>query len=452
LDRVIHDVEEAQESLVRTTLPPAVAATAALGAAALCWWIEPAAGAALGLGAAATGGLAWLAVVGAHRVRSRRTAARRSDLTTIAVDLIDGADEALVYGRSGDLLARAAAADAAVLRSERHAAWATGLGSAVVALGTGVTLWLVLRAGISAAGTGLDAILPGVMAIVALAAFEPIALLPRAAAGAPPAHAARQRLDDLTTRPDPVAVPKRPRPLPATATFELDSVSVRAGASWALRDVDLAVRPGRSVALVGPSGAGKTTLAEVLLRFRPLDEGTYRIGGIDAELLDPAEVRTLIGLADEGAHLVAGTVLDNLRLAVPDVGRDRAEAVLCAVGLSDWLAGLERGLDTAVGTRGAEVSGGERRRIAVARALLYGFAVLIVDEPTAGLDPAAARRVVAEILDASAGRGVVLITHGAEGLEAVDEIVVLADGHVVERGSHSELLAAGGPYASGRAR
>jgi ABC-type transport system involved in cytochrome bd biosynthesis fused ATPase/permease subunit len=144
-------------------------------------------------------------------------------------------------------------------------------------------------------------------------------------------------------------------------------------------------------------------------------------------------------------------VLDNLRIAVPDVSRHRAEQALRSVGLGPWLVGLERGLDTPVGERGAEVSGGERRRISLARALLYGFGVLIVDEPTAGLDPDAARRVVAEVLDAAAGRSVLLITHGTEGLERVDEILVLAEGRVVERGTHSELLTAGGPYATLRA-
>lgn len=452
LDRVTRDVEEAQQSLVRTTLPPAVAAAAATGAAVLCWWIAPAAGAALGLGAATTGALAWTAVVAADRFRSRRVRATHADLTALAVDLIDGAEEALVYGRSGDLLERAEAADAAVLRSERAAAWATGLGAAVVAFGTGLTLWMVLRAGIAASGDGgLDTILPGVMAVVALAAFEPVALLPRAAAGAAPARAARRRLAELAARPDPVAAPPDPVPLPASPALRLEGAWVRAGSGWVLRDVDLHVEPGRAIAVVGPSGAGKTTLAETLLRFRPLDRGRYVVGGRDAETLDPREVRTIVGLAAEDAHLVDGSVLDNLRVADPSVGRERAEDALRSVGLQSWLARLDAGLDTRVGERGTAVSGGERRRIALARALLFGFPVLIVDEPTAGLDPESAQRVVAEVLDASSGRGVVLITHGIEGLEEVDEIVVLADGRVAERGTHAELIAAAGPYASLRA-
>jgi ATP-binding cassette subfamily C protein CydC len=195
LDRVTSDVEEVQESLVRTTLPPAVAAAAVVGTAALCWWIEPRAGLSLAFGAAASGCLAWVAVIAADRARSRRLAEARTGLTTVVVDLIDGAAEALVYGRSGDLLAEGSAADAAMLRSERIAAWSTGLGSGVAALGTGATLWFVLRSGIVAASDGrIDTILPGVLALVALAALEPITLLPRAAAGLAPAQAARGRL------------------------------------------------------------------------------------------------------------------------------------------------------------------------------------------------------------------------------------------------------------------
>jgi thiol reductant ABC exporter CydC subunit len=436
LARVTSDVAEVQEALVRTALPPAVAGAAVAIAAGIAALIHPLSGTALAVGAGATAVVAVSTVLVVERTRGRRLVAARAELATTVIDLVEGAREARVYSRTGDLLRSAAEADGRLTEAERSLARSAGLGSGIVAIGTGVTVWAVIRAAADAAGSGaLRPLLVGVLAILALAAFETVALLPRAAAGWAPFRSANTRLADLERRPDPVPVPEDPVPLPTSPVLELENVWVRPApdASWALRGVSLTVAPGRPVALVGASGSGKTTIAETLLRFRAPERGTYRVGGVDAARLDPGDVRTLVGIAAEDAHLVAGSLLDNLRIALPDAAPEDARDALRRVGLGEWLAGLPEWLDTPVGERGREVSGGERRRIALARALLADFPVLIVDEPTAGLDPVSAAGVVDEVLAAAGDRGVLLITHGEEGLEHVDEVVVLSDGEIVHR-------------------
>jgi ABC-type multidrug transport system fused ATPase/permease subunit len=219
------------------------------------------------------------------------------------------------------------------------------------------------------------------------------------------------------------------------------------GGPWALRGVDLLLEPGRRVALVGESGAGKSSVAQALLRWRDLEGGAYLVGGADARELPGAEVRRIVGLAAEEAFLVEGTLADNQLLGRPGASAGEVQGALEAARLDSWVAGLPAGLSTPVGRGGAEVSGGERRRLSLARARLAGFPVLIADEPTAGLDPTAAAEVVAALVATGEDHGLLLITHGAEGLEQMDEIVVLDRGRVAERGTHSSLLAAGGRYA-----
>jgi ABC-type multidrug transport system fused ATPase/permease subunit len=211
--------------------------------------------------------------------------------------------------------------------------------------------------------------------------------------------------------------------------------------------VDLVLEPGRRVALVGESGAGKSSVAQALLRFRDLDAGAFLVGGVAARRLPGAEIRRLVGLAGEEAFLTAGSLGDNLRVGDPAAGAEEMARALAAARLEEWVAALPAGLDTPVGPGGAEVSGGERRRLSLARALLAGFPILIADEPTAGLDPAAAAAVVAALVATGERHGLLLITHGAEGLEEMDEIVVLDRGRVAERGTHAALLDAGGRYA-----
>ncbi|MCB2223606.1 MAG: thiol reductant ABC exporter subunit CydC [Actinobacteria bacterium] len=445
---IADDLEDLQESMVRSLLPAAVTAAVSLLAGLIAGLMLPSAGAVLAAALAVTAGAAGIVAARWGRWAATRLGPARAGLAGAVVDLVEGAAEAVAFGRAPGLLERAADADAALRRLSRRAAWASGLGSALVALGSGLALWLVLRVAVAASSAGaLDPLLVGVLALLAIAAFEPAATLPSGLDRLGPGVAAAGRLDALAARPDPVPEPdgRGPDHLEPALVLRGAWIRHRAGADHAVRDLDLDLRPGRTVALVGESGAGKSSVAAGLLRFRDLARGTYTVGGVDAGEIPAARVRRVVGAAAEDAHLLAASVRANLAIADPDAGDDDLVAALAEVHLGDWLAGLPDGLDTPIGPGGRPVSGGERRRISLARALLARFPILIADEPTAGLDPATAAAVVDEVL--STGRGVLLITHGTEGLDRVDEIVVLDQGRVAERGTHRQLLAAGGRYA-----
>ena len=216
---------------------------------------------------------------------------------------------------------------------------------------------------------------------------------------------------------------------------------------WALDGLDLDLVPGRRVGLVGPSGAGKSTLAAVLLRFLPYERGSVTLGGVELADLAGDDVRRSIGLVEQDAHVFDTTLRKNLLIARPEAEDEELRGALDRARLLEWVDHLPRGLDTDVGEHGARLSGGQRQRLAVARALLADFPVLILDEPVEHLDLDTADALTTDLLAVSEGRATLLITHRLAALPAMDEVIVMAAGRVVERGSHAELLRAEGPYA-----
>ena len=217
-----------------------------------------------------------------------------------------------------------------------------------------------------------------------------------------------------------------------TALLAVDRLSKSFGGVHALRGVDLDLPPGRRVALVGPSGSGKSTLAATLLRFVDVSEGSYTLDGVDVRGMRGDDVRRVVGLSAQDAHVFDSTLRANLLLARPGADDGQLHDVLRRVRLDDWVRGLPDGLDTPVGRRGDHVSGGQRQRLAVARALLADVPVLVLDEPTANVDPSTADALVADLLRAADGRTVVLITHHlGEATDLVDEVLHLSEGRRV---------------------
>ncbi|MFG2043612.1 amino acid ABC transporter ATP-binding/permease protein [Dactylosporangium sp. NPDC048998] len=190
-----------------------------------------------------------------------------------------------------------------------------------------------------------------------------------------------------------------------------------------LHDLSFTLRPGRCIALVGPSGAGKSTVAALLLRWLDPTAGRVTLGGVDLRDLRGDDVRRVIGYLGDDAYLFDTTIEENLRIARPEATREELEAALTAARLAGWVRSLPDGLGTLVGEHGAAVSGGQRRRLALARALLAGFPVLILDEPTEHLDEQTANELLDDLLDAAKGRTVLLITHRTDVLDRVDEVV-----------------------------
>jgi len=221
--------------------------------------------------------------------------------------------------------------------------------------------------------------------------------------------------------------------VPAAGPLVLDGVHVRPDDSdgWGLRGADLSLAPGRRLALLGRSGSGKTTIAELLVRFLDPDGGRVGLAGADLRTLAQRDLRARVTLDRQDAYLFASTIRENVRLARPGADDAAVEAALRRAGLGDWVAGLPAGLDTPVGEDGAAVSGGERRRLALARAFLADTPVLVLDEPTAHLDRPAATALMTDLLSATDDRAVLLITHRSEEAARTDGVLRLRRGRIV---------------------
>jgi len=277
-----------------------------------------------------------------------------------------------------------------------------------------------------------------VVVVLMMASFEAVAGLPEAFQHLGASVESARRIFTVIDAPSAVIEPVESVAVPSSAGLVLNDAWLRYGEDEVLRGVNLRLDVGRRIALVGGSGAGKTTIADVLVRFRDLDRGIYSIGGIDTRRYLSKDVREVVGVVSDDAHLFKASLGENLRVGDPDAGNGRLVEALDAVRLGEWFGALPEGLDTEIGS--GFVSGGEQRRIALARAMLTEFPVLILDEPTAGLDESTASKVMEVFMEATRGRTTLLITHRLEGLQDVDEILVLEDGQIAAQGTHEELL------------
>jgi ATP-binding cassette subfamily B protein len=219
-------------------------------------------------------------------------------------------------------------------------------------------------------------------------------------------------------------------------------------APWTLRGIDVTVEPGTTLAVVGETGAGKTTLGYLLARLYDADRGAVEVDGVDVREATFESLAATVGLVSQETYLFHASIADNLRFAKPDASAAELEAAARAARIHDLIASLPDGYDTMVGERGYRFSGGEKQRIAIARTVLRNPPVLILDEATSALDTETERAVQEALDELSRGRTTVAIAHRLSTVRRADEIVVLADGVLAERGTHAELLARGGRYAA----
>ena len=450
LARLVSDVDATQDLFIRGITPLLAAVLVGGGAVTACLFILAPAAAVLAAGLLAAGLIVPLAAAGVARRAAQASAPARGQLTATFTDLLDGAADLHAFGAQDTALAQADAADAELTRLARRTAAASGLGTGLMSVVSGLTLWAVLLLGVAATGTGALTRVPlAVLALTALAAFEAVTALPAAAIQLDQARVAADRIAAITDTSDPVREPSHPRALPPgpfTITLRDATVRYQPDGPPALDRVSLDLPPGRRVALVGGNGTGKSTLAAVLLRFCELSGGAALLNGHDLASYAADDVRTRIGGCPQDPYLFDATIRDNLRLARPGAADDELEAAAAHARLLAWIRSLPQGWDTPVGTHGAAVSGGERQRLALARAFLADPALLILDEPGAHLDPDSRQALIADLLHATEGRSVLFITHERDGLDQVDQIVVLDHGRVAEQGSHGQLRHAGGPY------
>uniref|UniRef100_A0AAU2VS47 Thiol reductant ABC exporter subunit CydD n=1 Tax=Streptomyces sp. NBC_00008 TaxID=2903610 RepID=A0AAU2VS47_9ACTN len=456
LSRLVADVDALQDYWLRWLLPAGTALFVGAAAAGFTGWLLPEAGAVLAAGLLLAGVGVPLVSGACARRTERRLAPARADLATRITDLLGGTAELTVAGALPGRSARTREADGVLTRIASRAAAATALGGGLTALIGGLTVVAAALVALPAVADGrLAGVELAVVVLTPLAAFEAVTGLPLAVQYRQRVKRSAERVYEVLDAPVPVREPAAPAEAPASPfPLEVRGLSARyAGAEHdALADVDLTLTAGKRIAVVGSSGSGKTTLAQVLLRFLDARAGTYRIGGVEASAMDGDTVRRFVGLCAQDAHIFDSSIRENLRLARTGATDAELRDALARARLLDWAEALPDGLDTLVGEHGARLSGGQRQRLALARALLADFPVLVLDEPAEHLDLPTADALTADLLAATRGRTTVLITHRLEGLDAVDEVVVLDAGVVVQRGPYAALVAVDGPLGRMLAR
>ncbi|MFG3038616.1 thiol reductant ABC exporter subunit CydD [Streptomyces sp. NPDC048330] len=449
LARLVHDVDALQDYWLRWLLPVGAALVVGAASAGFTAWLLPEAGAVLAVGLLVAGVAVPAAGGALARRAERRLSPARGTLATTVADLLRGCAELTVAGALRGRIDRTRDADRTLTGIASRQAAATALGAGLSAVVCGLTVVAAALVGVQGVRDGrLDGVALAVVVLTPLAAFEAVTGLPLAVQYRQRVKHSAERVFEVLDAPAPVHEPARPATPPAGPfPLELDGLSARyAGQDRpALTDFRLTLEAGRRVAVVGASGSGKTTLAQVLLRFLDVEYGMYRLGGAPAWELDGDAVRRLVGLCAQDAHIFDSSVRENLRLARTGASDEELREALRRARLLDWVDGLPDGLDTLVGEHGSRISGGQRQRLALARALLADFPVLVLDEPAEHLDLATADALTDDLLRATEGRTTVLITHRLHGLDAVDEVVVLDEGRTVQRGPYEELAATDGP-------
>ncbi|MEI7691583.1 MAG: thiol reductant ABC exporter subunit CydC [Actinomycetes bacterium] len=448
LSRFVGDVDTLQDLYLRAIGPPLIALLAIVLLAAAVAIVLPAAAAVLVATMLIAGLLLPMLAARAGRRSGLREAPARAQLSAELVELVSGAAELAVYGREQQWAERIEQADAKLAASERPGAWISGITSgAGVAIG-GAAMVAVAAIGVQATANGqLDGVLLAGIVFLTIGAFEAVVGLPDAAQRLTACAQAAARLESVTEAPVPVSDPLSPAPVPLAGSLVFDQVSVEFDGrpQAALSEVSATLAPGSRIALVGASGAGKTTLASCAVRFLDPNSGRVTLGGTDIRELSQDALRSAVRLVSQDAYLFTTTIAQNVRLAAPGASEEQIIAALSRAGLGAWVASLPEGIETLVGEEGAEVSGGQRGRIALARGFISPSQIVILDEPTANLDAAGARDLLSAIgSERSDRRAMLVITHTVEGLEEFDEIIVLEAGAVVERGSWAELIAAEG--------
>jgi ATP-binding cassette subfamily C protein CydC len=375
----------------------------------------------------------------------------RAALRSALVDTVQGMGELSVYGAAARQARTVEGLTRSITTQQMRLSRLAGLSEGAVGLCAGLAMWGALLISISLVGGGrLQSPELPLVALLTLASFEAVGPLPLAFHRLGETLAAARRIFEIADAQPQIAPAPGASPRPRDFSLVMRGVRLRydGQTTWALDGIDLDLKPGRCVAIVGASGAGKSSIVRVALRFWDYREGEIHLGGHDLRRYQPEDVRSLIAVVSQDTHLFNATIRDNLLLAAPGADEQALVRAARAAQIHDFIAALPEGYDTWVGEAGARLSAGEGRRVAIARALLKDAPILLLDEPTENLDAETERAMLEGLDRLMTGRSVLLITHKPALLaRRADEILVLERGRIVERGTHAQLLRRSGWYA-----
>lgn len=450
LGRIVSDVETLQEFYVRGVAPPIVALIVSLFMLAFMASFHP---------HLAIGLLPFLVIAGLGlpilvRLISARPGQQlvviRSNLQAKVVDSLYGLADLIAYGQDQLTYRQVQDLSLDLAAQQRRLSWIMGFHEGAGVLLSNLSMWIILVIAIALVGRGdLDGVFLATLSLATLALYEAFQPLPLAAQQMDSSLQAARRLFEIVATEPEIADHFLVAPRPESADLRIRDLRFRyrPDGPWILEKVSFELPTGRWVAIVGPSGAGKSTLANVLFRLWEYDEGQILLAGRDLRDYAQEDVRQLMSMVAQDSHIFNASLDENIRIAHPKLDETGVQAAAQAAHLHDFIRTLPEGYATRVGELGMQMSGGQRQRLVTARAIVKGAPIMILDEPTANLDRVTARSVLDTMLELVRGKSLLLITHHLIGMERMDEILVLDDGKIVERGTHEELLRKPGLYA-----
>ncbi len=439
------DVDEVGNVVVKTLLPALVALVVGVGTVGAVSFISPAAGLILAVSLVVSGVLAPALTARSVRLAETQGSAARTDIAATTLAVLEGATELSLSGTLPQARASLERAEeelaGAIGRSAQLSALARGLD--VVAMGAAVIGALLIGIPQTTSGA-LAQVLLAVIVLVPLSSFEGVAELAPAATQLVRSAQAATRICALISEESSEATHDIPNSEPVIEARNL-SIGWPGGPTLAT-GISLTLRPGSSLAIVGASGIGKTTLLATLTGVIPPKAGQALINGVPAWGADRDQVTSLITMTAEDAHVFATSIFENLRVARASLTRDEATELLARAGLQEWISTLPDGIDTPIGSGGTTVSGGERRRLLMARALAAPAPMMAIDEASEHLDATTADRLMDTLLPPSPSRATLVVTHRLSALDKADHVLVLAApqpgacASVAAYGTHTDVL------------
>ena len=445
LSRITTDIKILEDFYIRTLAPPLVAILIGLGTGIFFYPYYPVLSLLLGVLFLLGGLVLPLAVRFLSEKPGQEMVKARSAQAGELVNFIQGFPDLTAYGQVGAKGRRIYELNQRYTAAQLKLARISGLNAGLMILFSNLAMWLTFIAAIPQVRAG---VLPGetlaALALMALSAFEAVQPLPLAMETLSSSREAGARLLEILDADPPVVDPDHPLPMPSPPSIQIHDLSFQYPDSQeaVLHRINLELEESQFLAVVGPSGSGKSTLVRILLRFWSGYEGEITVGRerIPLAALAQDEVRRKISVVSQKTDIFGESLRANIELGKP--GASDAEILAAAekAQLGHWIVGLPDGLDTQLGERGVQISAGERQRVAIARALLKDAPLFLLDEPTANLDPVTEKEFLKTLARVLPGKTALLITHRLAGLEKADQILVLHQGEVIERGTQAELL------------